>query len=490
MDKQSDALKKIMAAIKKRKDNMSPEEKEELLKYYNSRKHKLRSICYDVMNELDKKKSEIKVDLRGHNGTSDGEREKKDLIRSLTFIDERCLPTQKQLRSLKSAVKSGKPTKAPITIREMTRDICHVCDEPVTYSFDGVTFRAQSKCKFSGGMPEYSIDLAVPSGKLVVANDLRNLFDNEYQEIDLRPSSRGWGFNINTDMGSRQVFEAYGELGMAHGYVGNSCPGMFRVDKNTLTLSMVKYDEETDDYVKGEEPGECVGGVCTDLWWYSVVDYDNYVRRAGEEPGKWCNVVDVKPGMYKVTHRAHTFDRNANATEHYAMFKWQRKLTKKDLIIKETSPIITTVEDTIKASLIFGECLYKTRAAVLDHFFFTIGTGSNWKNGCIISNMNPRLLLDNIDNSNFKPPKDLKKRMKDINIKYTYPISSYSAVCNIPDNVRDDWLAAAFEALDMAIAVDPDYKSSAGYKNSDMIKKAKKIKKSLEKRFKGRLEDM
>jgi hypothetical protein len=320
---------------------------------------------------------------------------------------------------------------------------------------------------------------------MVVANDLRDLFEDEYAETDLRPNSRGWGFNVNTDMGCRQVFETYGELGMAHGFVGNTCPCMYRVDKNTLTLSMVKHDEESYDTIEEEKPGERVGGVCTDLWWYSVMDYNDYVERTGNKPDKWCDVVDVKPGMYRVTHRTHTFNRDANVTDHYAVFKWIRKLTKKD-VKKKREPLVTTFEDTLKANIIFSH--HKTKGSVLDRLFFTIGAGYKWQNGCIIQHMNPRKLLDNIENSHFEVPEDLETRMQDVDMPSIYPISEgYSSISNVPDDVRDDWLAAAFDALDMAIAIDPDYVCNTGHKNSDQVKLAKKIRKKLEKRFKNRL---
>jgi hypothetical protein len=317
-------------------------------------------------------------------------------------------------------------------------------------------------------MPEYSIDLSVPSGKLVFANDLRDLFEGEYEEEDLRPSSRGWGFDVCTELGCRQVFEAYGRLGMAHGFVGNTCPGVYRRNKDTLTIS-----------TKGSKK-QHVGGICTDLWWYSIVDYDDYVRRVGASPPKvWSiSVVNVEPGTYRVTQRAHLFDHDTVKTEHYAIIRRVGDHTG----LKERTPLSPiSVEDAIMGNIIFGGI--GNRASALDYLFFTIGTGTRWMNGCIMGNMNPRKLLDNLPNSWIKVPTDIERRMRDTRLVSIYPISSYSKICSVPDNVQPDWLAAAHEALDIVMRLDPNVVHDSGYKNSNMIAEAKRIRADLDERF-------
>jgi len=369
-DRETDP-KLILDKIHKLAKNMPPLSEE------RKKQIKLRELTYEIRDLVKRSPAKFNYDFGGHGHGSE-----------VWYIEEVCrrvelvpimkdfpTPSATQIKALVKAMKGGKRVK-PLPIDCGLRD-CHVCDQDIKMTFDGKTFRSTTKCPYPNGMPEYSIELPVPSGKLVLANDLRDLFEDEYEEVDLRPGSRGWGFNVNTDMGCRQVFEAYGELGMAHGFVGNTCPGMYRIDKNTLTLSMIKHDEDY-ECIEKEMPGKRVGGVCTDLWWYSVVDYDDYVKRAGAEPDRYCDVIDVKPGVYKVTHRTHTFDRDANVTEHYAIFKWIRKSTGKD-IKKKREPIVTTVEDTIKANLIFSQRIFGNRGAVLDNLFFTIGAGNKWR---------------------------------------------------------------------------------------------------------------
>ena len=472
-------MKKLLDEVERMAKQKNPNPK--VLSKFRKLKIRKQLACYEIMGKIEKlvneKYDSLNINLGGHyeSGRWIDRKFVERLLLDFRIKDNHLLI----LDSMRQALESGIPSKTSIKFGGNSLFNCSVCDEYITYTFDGVTLGAENKCPYPNGIPEISFELPVPSGKLVVANDLRYLFEDEYEEVDLRPNSRGWGFNINSDLGCVQVFQTYGKLGMAHGFVGNSCLSMYRIDRTTLTLSMVEHDEET--YKHKELPGERVAGVCTDLWWYSVVDYRTYVARAGKEPNKYCDVVDVKPGMYKVIQRTHMIDRDANVTDHYAVFKWVRNLRLKDFVNKR-EPLVTTVEDTIKMKLVTGD--ESNRAMALNELFFTIGAGYKWVNGCIICSMTPKKFLDNLPNSNIKQPKDLEKRMKDMRISKCYPICEYSKVNQVPDDVKPDWLNAAFEALDMAINLNPTVKCEAsGWKNSVIIEEAKKSKKSLEERF-------
>lgn len=253
-------------------------------------------------------------------------------------------------------------------------------------------------------------------------------------------------------------------------------------DDNTLTISRIKYDEDTED--EYSVPGERVAGICTDLWWYSIVDYNDYIRRTGEEPGKWCYIVDVKPGTYRVTHRYHLLDRNANNTDHYAIISWIGK----DSDLKEIKELeAESVEDAIKYDIIFGVGS-GNRALALNELFFVIGSGKKWFKGSIKGDSSYRKMLSLLVKNDPRIPKDLDKRMKDISLTSIYPLSEgYSKIFSVPDDVRPDWLLAAFEALDIVFALDSKAETF-NYKNSDMIKLAKKAKEQLEKRFGNRNE--
>jgi len=433
---------------------------------------------YDLIYDMKRRHKDVVANLRGHFGYLTGEEHKKFVERLMSDLMDCVYGNSKEsIEAVAKASKSGKAASCKVFFRPMYP--CHVCDDKVIFSFDGINLVADSDCAFPNGMPEYSIDLSVPSGKLVIANDLRDLFENEYEEEDLRPCSRGFGFNLNSDMGCRQVFEAYGKLGMAHGFVGNTCPGVYRINEDALTISRIKYDEDLNDE-DDPLPGERVAGICTDLWWYSIVDYDDYVRRTGEKPNEWCSIVEVKPGTYRVTHRYHLLDRDANTTDHYAIIE----RIGADTGLKEIREReIESVEDVIKADIIFGVGKVN-RGVALNNLFFVIGSSDRWHKGCIVGAMSSRKLLDRLKFSKTKVPDDLEERLKNTKMDSIYPLSEgYSKIFSVPDDVQPDWLLAAFEAIDIALALDPKAKSSVGYKNSDMIKLAKKAKRQLEKRF-------
>lgn len=72
-----------------------------------------------------------------------------------------------------------------------------------------------------------------------------------------------------------------------------------------------KYNEEIDDASILPEYESYIeeGSICTDLWWFSACDYDEFVKRSGGPPSKvGCVdeiVVELKqgPGRYRMTSK-------------------------------------------------------------------------------------------------------------------------------------------------------------------------------------------
>ena len=99
--------------------------------------------------------------------------------------------------------------------------------------------------------------------------------------------------------GQAQVVEAYAEIGCAYGPVGNSCPSIFKnPDGEGYVIAAVDSDEHP-------EFGKSLAGIITDLWAYSIVDYDNFLAHGGsdEQIDQWhLDVVTVEPGTYKFVH--------------------------------------------------------------------------------------------------------------------------------------------------------------------------------------------
>jgi hypothetical protein len=143
--------------------------------------------------------------------------------------------------------------------------------------------------------------------------------------------------------------------------------------------------------------------------------------------------------------------------------------------------------------------LYHNRTDALHHFFIVNGNGYHWSNGEMRSFDDTKKLvaLDYIDNYlaiEFEKRKqemaDWPEKLQDLAhrqvqnmeahlaeraaetrevrqqieqrmrgkppIKGLYPLCEYAKICNLPDNIKEDWLLGAQEALDLALAVNAD----------------------------------
>lgn len=139
--------------------------------------------------------------------------------------------------------------------------------------------------------PPVEVEMNVPSGKIIVMNDIREFWP-EADEAE--------GYSLNATLGLKKTTEGYGRAGMFHGFVGNSCPGVFK-NGDFYTIGNEGQDWDTDEVVEPID-GEPVAGVCTDLWWYCIADLDDYLRRGGKIYDLHSDVVDVTPGRYVLKH--------------------------------------------------------------------------------------------------------------------------------------------------------------------------------------------
>ena len=138
--------------------------------------------------------------------------------------------------------------------------------------------------------PPVEVEMNVPSGKIIIENDFRELW----------PEVPDY-FDVNETLGLKLTTEAYGRYGMFHGFVGNSCPSVFQKG-DTFYIGNQGYDDS--DEIIDPLPGKRVGGVITDLWWYCVADLDDYLARGGKIEKRWSGptIVDVAPGRYILKH--------------------------------------------------------------------------------------------------------------------------------------------------------------------------------------------
>lgn len=284
-------------------------------------RHPLRDVLDEIVERLKKDKA---FDFNGHwkHGERDEKKTRQEDLRQYVFGHGYFRSSQMLVadaEKLDAAVKEGRDD-VWVNLGEgivYHSAECPYCGEDdLGVETNGKVLRIVGACSKPEGLPPNEFELNVPSGKLVVANDLRELFPVMGDH------------NINALRGLRATAQDYAAAGMAHAFVGSSCPALYALPGDQLKVAKASPDEYWDgkQYVKykrkpkfkGEQlAGTRLAGICTDLWWYSICDYDEFVRRcthfadcieSAEDPvvaalENWgCKVVDVRPGVYRFRH--------------------------------------------------------------------------------------------------------------------------------------------------------------------------------------------
>jgi hypothetical protein len=227
-----------------------------------------------------------------------------------------------QASTLIAAVEANEALLEPVSLGTYYEMKCHYCGKELEVGCDGVNFTILGHpCEEPDGFDVTEWDLNVPSGKLVVANDLRDWFPTDQD------------FDINGTRGTHLCQLSYADVGMSHGFVGNSCPGIYKLGDGKLIVSNPPPEEVWNEETETHDPSEAhaawltehgaeqVASVCTDLWWYSIVDLDEFRRRVAhytpdQDADKlltdsYIDVVDVEPGVYRFQH-FNEINRDAN----------------------------------------------------------------------------------------------------------------------------------------------------------------------------------
>lgn len=190
---------------------------------------------------------------------------------------------------------------------------CGMCGSFIDPEVTKEAVRVKDACPASGGITSV-IRLEVPSGKIVVDDDMRPMFNGFDHD----------GFaDYNSALGQHQVIEAFAEDKCAFGPVGNSCPALWQIDEGEYIIGRKPWVESLDDPwmdeddVLAPEGARKLASVCTDLWAYSIVDFDEWVRRGGDPedlPGM-AEVVEIPAGTYEFTHHTNELDFDHDADD-------------------------------------------------------------------------------------------------------------------------------------------------------------------------------
>lgn len=316
------------------------------------------------------------VDHNGHNGYEPGILH--DLEADLA-ITEIWSPKRNYAEYLTTSFEEAERYRVVLGFAFGTRDLrCGECGKPLTYRREGDRAIAETACAYPGGLKPYRVLVNVPSGKIVFANDLRDLIVCDDPE----------GASVNYQIGQKLVTEAYGRTGLAHVFVGNSCPGVFR-DGDALVVANRWIDEESDideeTYARldAELDAKRLGSICTDLWWYSAMDHDHFLTRCAIEEVDPADVgsyfiVEVPPGVYAFTDELPK-DRDGNDVLYSRIFK-----------VDEPAPAIDDGSRE-KATCFVDSFLWRemskprpysgTGLGYLEYVLCTLGNGRRWVAG-------------------------------------------------------------------------------------------------------------
>lgn len=169
---------------------------------------------------------------------------------------------------------------------------CAICGIRPKLQLTEDAVQVQDPCPYPNGMTT-EITLSVPSGKILVTDDLRPVYDWDDDAFA----------SYNTVLGQAQVVKAMAAIGCAYGPVGNSCPGLYRTGQGSYIIASPRRVE--DDNLSIPED-TCLANIVTDLWAYSIADFEHWKARGGN-PDKlgWTDtVVDIPPGTYRFTHHS------------------------------------------------------------------------------------------------------------------------------------------------------------------------------------------
>lgn len=250
-----------------------------------------------------------------------------------------CMASSEVSRAVLNAYQTGEalPEYHTVSLGYGARHYrCGCCEGKYGFETNGVEIRVDAPCPYPDGLVSEAT-LNVPSGKMIVRDSLQRL--NPLPLVH----------DINGTWGQHLRYLAHAKMGEILGQVGNTCPRVIRLADGTYQIGKFQqkvwydadnnpcdtrpegagdYDYEYDACLP--EGAEEVASVCTDVWAYAFMDYDDAERRASKLgvnfPPEGAEVVEVVPGTYQFRHFnnvnqrpaywvAGTFERVGPATE-------------------------------------------------------------------------------------------------------------------------------------------------------------------------------
>lgn len=208
---------------------------------------------------------------------------------------------------------------------------CYKCGESTCWEFNGKVIRLvtrrypgklqvisdESPCSFANGIQPIVTRISVPSGQMLVGNDLRHIFDEELLwGKDKKNEKYSRENSINHHAGKVRYVERYAKHGMLTGYLGSGGVDIYHHSDGIL---VVQASERPKSIKKDGQKYSYVCHISLGLWWYGAADYDRCVALNEKETRKTLQTtkkkafylhshelasLKVKPGTYEMVHQS------------------------------------------------------------------------------------------------------------------------------------------------------------------------------------------
>jgi hypothetical protein len=305
-------------------------------------------LYFQIRDEFEKAKLRI-TNWRGHmkdgvywhkEGTwwTSAAKREEDL---LAFVSVH--QSKEVLSALIAALRGGPATASFFRIHISTSLSCPFCGKRLKFETNGKEIHvAGNPCPCPEGIDYVDIELNVPSGKIVVDDDLRDWYKADVDR-----------YEISTTHGVGMWIKTYATIGVAMGFVGNTSPSLYK-NKDKIVIGNKRGKS------RGNRWGREVAGVCTDLWWYSIADSEDFKRRLEHYTpditlDDWLkhwshSSVKVRPGVYRI--RWYSDQSQADKSELFAEMEWIREPDPVvDHLAAHKSERLTALECCIQAVL-------------------------------------------------------------------------------------------------------------------------------------------
>lgn len=176
-------------------------------------------------------------------------------------------------------------------------------------------------CKFANGLPEEIKNVVVvPSGKLLVGNNLHMIFDEKKIWGDERYNNEN---SINHVSGKIKYMERYAQHHLLTGFLGDGGVDVY-ADEETVAAYRAEVDDRPDEISFEGRTLRYVASICLELWWWGLADYgisqqqNAEIVATADDPPKndsvYYNfdyfVLPVKAGRYEMVHYQNNVDRD------------------------------------------------------------------------------------------------------------------------------------------------------------------------------------